>query len=112
MPVMVSREDIQKLADQIAAKFSPERIILFGSYAYGTPHERSDVDMLVVMPFRGSTFGQALVVWDAVRPAFDTDFIVRTPQDVQRRYEQFDPLIREALTRGITLYERRVARVA
>jgi predicted nucleotidyltransferase len=37
---------------QIAAQFDPERIILFGSHAYGTPNADSDVDLLVVMPTR------------------------------------------------------------
>ena len=41
---------IRRFARQIAEKFDPEKIILFGSYAYGQPHEWSDVDILVVMP--------------------------------------------------------------
>ncbi|MFV9503604.1 MAG: nucleotidyltransferase domain-containing protein [Oscillochloridaceae bacterium umkhey_bin13] len=44
---MVPSEQIQALADQIAAAFQPEQIILFGSYAYGTPGRHSDVDLLV-----------------------------------------------------------------
>jgi predicted nucleotidyltransferase len=45
----VPRRLIRGYAHAIAAEFHPERIILFGSYAYGTPHEESDVDLLVVM---------------------------------------------------------------
>src|SRR5713226_3123762 len=41
---------IRKLAQEIAEKFRPEKIILFGSYAYGKPHRDSDVVILVVMP--------------------------------------------------------------
>ena len=41
---------IRRYARQIAEKFDPDKIILFGSYAYGQPHEWSDVDILVVMP--------------------------------------------------------------
>src|SRR5258706_16379839 len=43
---------IRVYARQIAKRFQPDRIILFGSYACGTPHEDSDVDLLVVMPCR------------------------------------------------------------
>ena len=32
--------------------FKPDKVVLFGSYAYGTPHPDSDVDILVVMPAR------------------------------------------------------------
>src|SRR3954449_3933329 len=43
---------IRRYARQVAEQFRPEKIILFGSYAYGTPHEDSDVDLLVIMPAR------------------------------------------------------------
>jgi predicted nucleotidyltransferase len=41
---------IRRFARDVAEKFHPDKIILFGSQAYGTPHEDSDVDILVVMP--------------------------------------------------------------
>ena len=43
---------IRAFARQVAAQFHPEKIILFGSHAYGQPHEGSDVDILVIMPDR------------------------------------------------------------
>ena len=45
---MVSRETIQTVVDDIVREFTPLQVILFGSYAYGTPTEDSDVDLLVV----------------------------------------------------------------
>jgi predicted nucleotidyltransferase len=42
--------EIQGIVDQIVQRFRPCRIILFGSYASGTPTPDSDVDVLVVMP--------------------------------------------------------------
>ena len=47
---MITFSQIHQVSDEIARRFQPERIILFGSYAYGTPNEDSDVDLLVVMP--------------------------------------------------------------
>jgi predicted nucleotidyltransferase len=41
---------IRRFARQVAERFKPDRIILFGSHANGTPHADSDVDILVVMP--------------------------------------------------------------
>ena len=41
---------IRRYARAIADEFQPDKIILFGSYAYGTPNEDSDVDLLVIMP--------------------------------------------------------------
>jgi predicted nucleotidyltransferase len=43
---------IRRFARDVAEQFHPDKIILFGSYAYGTPHADSDVDILVVMPAR------------------------------------------------------------
>ena len=48
---MIDAAQIRQVSDEIARRFQPERIILFGSYAYGTSTEDSDVDFLVVMPF-------------------------------------------------------------
>ncbi|HNR30688.1 MAG TPA: nucleotidyltransferase domain-containing protein [Candidatus Hydrogenedentes bacterium] len=103
---MVSMEEIQALADRIAAEFQPERIILFGSYARGNPTEDSDVDLLVVLPFEGKSFWQSLDILNRADPAFSADIIAREPDDTRRRYEQGDPLIRDALDSGRLLYER------
>ena len=42
---MVSRKDIQATCDDIVREFAPLQVILFGSYAYGTPSEYSDVEL-------------------------------------------------------------------
>lgn len=104
---MVSIEAIRDLSARIAADFAPDRIILFGSYAYGTPSDDSDVDLLVILPFEGKGFRKSLEILNAVDPRFPVDLIARRPDDTDRRYSQGDPLIREALDRGSVLYERR-----
>ncbi|MHB1423013.1 MAG: nucleotidyltransferase domain-containing protein, partial [Gemmataceae bacterium] len=48
-------------------QFQPDKIILFGSYAYGTPHADSDVDILVVMPARNQ-IDQAVRIDCAIAP--------------------------------------------
>lgn len=103
---MVAMSQVVELSERIAREFDPERIILFGSHAYGTPAEYSDVDLLVIMPFEGSSFRKSLEISKRVRPSFYVDFAVRDPEDTKRRYEEGDPLIREALDRGKVLYER------
>ena len=99
--------DIQSLADRIAANFQPERVILFGSYASGAPTPDSDVDLLVILPFEGKGFWKSLEILNRVNPPFAVDIIARQPEDARRRYQEGDPLIRDALDRGKALYERR-----
>ena len=62
----LSKAAIRRFARQIAEQFHPDKIVLFGSYAYGTPHADSDVDILVVMPCRNER-NQAFKIRCAVR---------------------------------------------
>ncbi len=104
---MVQAEDIQLLSEQITREFRPEKVILFGSYAQGSPREDSDVDLLILLPFQGSGFRKAMDILNQLNPQFSVDLIVRHPEDAQRRYQQGDPLIQEAMDNGKVLYEQR-----
>ncbi len=104
---MGAMDQVEALSREIAREFDPERIILFGSHAYGTTREYSDIDLLVIMPFEGSGFDKSLEILDRVDPRFAIDLIVRRPDDTERRYREFDPLIRDALDQGRVLYERK-----
>jgi predicted nucleotidyltransferase len=103
---MVTNSEIDALSERIVREFSPERVILFGSYAYGTPSDESDVDLMVLLPFEGKGLTKSLEIWNRVRPPFSVDILARRPDDTARRYREWDPLVREALDRGRVLYER------
>ncbi len=103
---MIDESQIVSLGEKIAREFQPERIILFGSYAYGKPRPDSDVDLLVVLPFDGKGFRKSLEILNRVNPNFSVDLVARRPEDAARRYEEGDPLMREALDHGKVLYER------
>src|SRR5579859_6344233 len=72
---------IRRFARAIAARFHPDKIILFGSHAYGTPHADSDVDLLVVMPARNQ-LDQAYKIRLALTAPFALDLVVRTPEEM------------------------------
>ena len=103
---MVALNRIMELSERIVREFQPDRIILFGSHAYGTPADDSDVDLLVVLPFEGKGFYKSLEILNRVAPKFAVDLLARRPDDTARRYAEGDPLIREAMDRGKVLYER------
>jgi len=73
---------IRRYARQIAERFQPDKIILFGSHAYGTPHDDSDVDLLVVMPAYDELSKAARIRWEVPAP-FPMDLIVRTPDKLR-----------------------------
>ena len=101
---------IRRYVRQVAERFHPERIILFGSYAYGTPHEDSDVDLLVVMPAYNELDKSAQILV-AVEPPFSADLIVRTPKNMAWRLEERESFTTEIVTRGKILYEANDSRV-
>ena len=47
---MVTQGQIETYAADVAREFRPLKIVLFGSYAYGTPNDDSDVDLMVILP--------------------------------------------------------------
>jgi len=103
---MVALSSVIELSERIAKEFDPDKIILFGSHAYGTPSEDSDVDLLVILPFEGKPLDKSLEILNRTDPRFPIDLLARRPDDSARRYAEFDPLIRDAFDHGIVLYER------
>lgn len=70
---------IRRFVRQVAEQFQPNKIILFGSHAYGQLHADSDVDILVVMPARNQ-LDQAAKIHLATLPPFPVHLVVRTPR--------------------------------
>jgi len=103
---MVSMGQIDDVGRRIGEAFQPQRVVLFGSYAEGTATEDSDVDLLVILSFDGRPFEKSLEILNRIDVRFPCDLIARRPEDVRRRYEERDPLIREAMDRGKVLYEQ------
>jgi uncharacterized protein len=97
---------IKRFARRIADQFHPAKIILFGSYAYGTPHEESDVDLLVIMPCRNE-IDQSIRIGLAFERPFSFDLIVRKPYHMQQglKEDDCDWFLREIAEKGKVLYE-------
>lgn len=108
---MVNRQSIQAYANAIAREFHPERIVLFGSHANGTPDGGSDVDLLVIMPHKGKARDKAAEIRDRLSAPFALDLLVRSPGAIRERIAGEDWFIREIMEKGATLYEAADARV-
>jgi uncharacterized protein len=102
---MYSLAEIRQLCRRIAKDFHPERIILFGSHAYGKPTQDSDIDLFVVMPFEGRHTEQAIRMLDKLNVLMPLDLIVRTPEQVKERLALGDTFTKEILERGKVMYE-------
>lgn len=108
----IPRRAINDIVKHIANKFDPERIILFGSYAYGKPHPYSDVDLLVVMKTKERPLAKQLEISRALSPhPFGMDILVRAPKQLKERIAMGDYFLREIVTKGKVVYERSRRRV-
>ncbi len=98
---------IEAIVTRLVAEYSPQKVILFGSYADGHPDEDSDIDLLIIK----STSEQFLRRLDHVRrvvtgthPRIPFDPIVLTPEELEQRLQVGDQFIAGILERGKVLY--------
>jgi len=101
----VTLRDIQKIVQQIVEHCHPQKVILFGSYARGTPTEDSDVDLLVVMETEELPLHAAARIAAVVDHPCALDILVRRPSDLEASLARKGVFATEVLTTGVVLYE-------
>jgi len=98
---------IQEVVEHIARNFRPDKIVLFGSYAYGHPQAGSDVDLLVVMPTPDGDWPLTRAILRSLTPfRFGIDLIVRSQPEIDERIQLGDWFMEDVMTKGKTVYER------
>jgi len=102
---MVALNKIKEFGRRIGEQFGAERVILFGSYAQGRITADSDVDLLVIGPFKGRGVDKSVEIRMKLRPQFPVDILIRTPEKVLQRLKMGDCFMREILEEGKVLYE-------
>ncbi len=103
----IPQKAIDQVVQQIAGKFKPQKIILFGSYARGNPRPESDVDLLVVMDTKLREVHQAVQICRQIEYRFGLDLIVHTPKHLAERLKIGDWFLRDVIREGKVLYESR-----
>jgi len=98
---------IRAIANIIAEKFDPEKIVLFGSHAYGHPKPWSDVDLLIVMDAPLGEWPLTEAIRESLPPrSFGLDILVRSQAEIDRRIAIDDWFLEEVMSKGKVLYER------
>ena len=107
MHPMATQAEIQTLVDNLVRGYQPEKVILFGSHAYGTPREDSDVDLFVIKddprPKRERRIEARMAAGSYY---FGIDVLVYTPEEFSMANPKYDALIRDVQTLGKVLYAR------
>jgi len=104
---MRNQKEIKKITDQIVRKYKPEKIILFGSYAWGKPTEDSDVDLFIVKNTENDPLRRCYEVRKATDSLFPFDVLVFNPKEIKERLEMDDFFLKEIINRGKIIYEER-----
>ena len=105
---IITQEKIKNVADKIAKEYKPEKIILFGSYAWGVPTEDSDVDLLVIKDSKQLGREIAREINESIYPRlFPLDILAYTPSEVEKKINQDRNLfIEDVVNNGKVLYAR------
>lgn len=99
---------LKEAVRRIIEKFNPEKIILFGSYAYGQPTADSDMDLMVIMNTEEKPHKRAVPLRKALKGiGIPKDIIVKTPEEFDRFKNIVGTVIYPAAHKGKVLYERR-----
>ncbi len=106
---MVTMNKIEEFGRRIGQEFGAERVILFGSYAQGMAAEDSDVDLLVVVSFKGRSVDKSVEIRMKLRPQFPVELLIRTPEKIQQRIKMGDSFIQNILNNGKVLYQANTA---
>lgn len=102
----LSPQLLETIVQRLVECFKPEQIILFGSYAYGTPNEDSDVDLLVIVSESGEPrYRRTRDAYRALRGiAIAKDVIVMTRQEVNGKVSVPSSFVHQAMHEGVVLY--------
>lgn len=98
--------EIKKISYVIQKKYKPEKIILFGSCAYGPIKPSSDIDMLIIKNSRKRTIDRIKEVLFLTDNDLPFEPLVYTAEEIKTRIEKGDFFIRNILKKGKVLYEK------
>ncbi len=101
------QQELDRIVDTIVSKFDPEKIILFGSHAWGTPHRDSDVDLFIVKDEEDTQQLAYQIDGALLDRRVPLDLLVYRPERIQWRLSIDDPFIRKVFSHGKVLYDGR-----
>lgn len=100
-------EVIQEIIVRTVKAVDPDKIILFGSYAYGKPKKDSDIDILIVMKSHLPRHKRSIEVYDALRGLIiPKDIVVYTPEEIKEWEDVPQAFVTSIIKRGRIIYEK------
>lgn len=102
----VTADLLRRISERIVESLHPEKIVLFGSHAWGTPHQESDVDLLVVVSTSDEPpYKRARAVYRSLRDiTVPLDVVVQTHDEMERSLRVSSSLTHKVMEEGMVLY--------
>ena len=98
---------LQEIIRRIVHATNPAKIILFGSYAYGTPHADSDIDILVIMETDQPRHKRPVTINRALAGLLiPKDILVYTPAEIDEWKDVPLAFITQVLKKGVVVYDK------
>lgn len=98
-------KQIKNLIKEAVDKIHPQKVILFGSYAYGKPNKDSDVDLLFIKKTNLPRMERYRLVNDNLEHFLPMDILIKTPAEIRKRIQIGDPFYQEIINKGRILYD-------
>ncbi len=102
---MVKEKEIEDVVKRIVENYKPEKVYLFGSFAWGKPNKDSDVDLFIIKNTEAKHLERDKTVRRIINRELPADLLIYTPEETQRRLGIGDFFIKNILQKGKVLYE-------
>lgn len=103
-------KELEVITKRIVKNYAPEKIILFGSYAWGKPTEDSDFDLMIVKKDKKKGkegfFEEQMKVSDIIDGELAIDVLIHTPEEIKKRLDMGDFFYEDIMKKGKCLYEK------
>jgi len=105
--ILNQQKQIKNIVMKIAKKYKPEKIILFGSYAWGKPTKDSDVDLLIIKKTKKDKSNRRLELeMMFLERMMPIDFFIYTPEEIKKRLALNDFFVKNIIQKGQLVYEK------
>lgn len=103
----ILKDELERIVKIIKEKYSPEKIILFGSMAKGEIHEWSDIDLLIIKETSSRPIDRCVEIARLTKPKVGIDLFVYTPEEFNSIMKEGFSFLSDIIKHGIVLYEKR-----
>jgi len=103
---------LNEIVEKLQREYKPLKIILYGSYAYGTPNVDSDIDLLILKNTSERSVDRFVKVKKIIynpKRKIPVSPLIYSPDELKERLRIGDDFIKEILNKGVTLYEKAIS---